>query len=101
MGDGVEGKRDIPAVDILLGRKHFLAGGRLAVEKLLELEELLGDELVLEQGQPALVERVNLELEQLPLLGGERGGPFGLVELGSCGFRCSTTAVAASTPGCG
>lgn len=71
-----------PAVDVLLGREDLLARVVLPVEEALEVEEFLGDDLVLEQGQPALVEGADLELEELPLLICERVDPSLLVKLG-------------------
>jgi len=82
-GEREAGWGGVPAVNVLLGGEPLLPGGGLAVEELLELEELLGGDLVLEMGKPALMQRVDLELEQLALLVGQRLDPFHLVKLGA------------------
>lgn len=78
---------EVPAVDVFLGREPGALLARLAGEPALEVEELLGEDLVLEEGEPAHVERVDLELEELALLGRQAVHPLLFVELEGGGFR--------------
>lgn len=80
--EGGEDGGEVPAVDVLLGREPGALLARLAGQPALEVEELLGEDLVLEEGEPAHVERVDLELEELALLGRQAVHPLLLVELG-------------------
>jgi hypothetical protein len=80
--DGVQGRVAGPRVDVGAGREDGGAALDLGLEEAFELQELGGDELVLEVDEPALVERVDLEGEQLLLLVGQGRDPGGLVELG-------------------
>jgi hypothetical protein len=75
------GIRYIPRVDILSRREPLLPRVRLALEEALELEELLLQDVVLEQSQPALVQGVDLEGQELALLVRQAGHPLVLVEL--------------------
>lgn len=72
---------DIPAVDVLGRRKHLLACGRLPVQEPLELEEVLGRYVVFQVGEPAVMQRLDLEAEQLLLLVRQAAEPLLLVEL--------------------
>lgn len=72
----------IPAVDVFAGRKDFLAGLHLFLEKSLEVEEFFAGDFVFEHAEPAVVEGFDFELEEALLLVCQAGHPSFLVELG-------------------
>lgn len=69
-----------PGVDVLEGREDFLALLGFAFQEALEVEKVWACDLIGEVGQPGVVESVDLELEQVLLLGGELGEPGVFVE---------------------
>lgn len=71
----------IPRVHVFHWRIHSLAAVQLLLEEALELEEVGRDQHILEVRQPALMQRVNLKLEQLLLLVGQSLDPCFLVEI--------------------
>lgn len=66
------------------GRIQRLATGYFPLEEALQLKEARRDEHIFEMRQPAIVQRVDFELEELFLLGGELGDPCCLVEAHGC-----------------
>lgn len=83
----------IPRIDILHRRKHLLPTLSLLLQEALEIQELRRRDFVLQMRQPRLVQRVNLELQELLLLVGEFCYPRIFVELrcngrGLYAFRC-------------
>lgn len=71
-----------PAVHVLEGWEDLLACLALALQELLEVEEGLVSQVVGEIRQPGVVQRLDLELQQLLLLVGEGVDPLLLVEFG-------------------
>jgi hypothetical protein len=69
-----------PGIDIFHWREDFLARIKFFFEKALELEEFFAGDFVLELGQPAFMQSVNFEFQQVFLLVGEFGEPFLLVK---------------------
>lgn len=80
-----EGKR--PGVDIFERGEDGLALLFLLLQEALQVQELGSEDLVLEMGQPALVEGVDFELQEVSLLIRQLGDPFLLVELGRRRWR--------------
>ena len=72
--------RTLQRVYIAFGREDGLLALLLFLKEPLEGEELGLEDLVFEVGEPALVQRVDLELQQVFLLGSETLDPFVLVE---------------------
>lgn len=73
----------VPRVDVLLWRKDCYARIFLFLEEPLQVEELWSDQLILEMSQPTHVQRIDLQLQKLLLLRGERFNPLVLVEFGN------------------
>ena len=74
------GQRAAPGVGFFQGREDGLLCLLFLFDEPLQVEELFGHEIILQLGQPALVERINLQLEQLLLLGWQAGNPGILIE---------------------
>jgi len=53
-----------PRVDVCRRREDFLAREGFALEETFEIEEFLGDELILQVGEPGLVESVDFEEQE-------------------------------------
>ena len=70
-----------PAVDVFRRRKDLLARLQLPLEEAFQAEEFFAGDFVLQHAQPAVVQRLNLELEEFLLLGIELRHPRLLVEL--------------------
>lgn len=77
---------DVPGIHISSGRKDLLPILMLFLQETLQIEEILGDNLVFELRQPALIQRSNLQRQQIFLLRRELLDPFRLVELWQ--WRC-------------
>jgi hypothetical protein len=73
-------KIGIPGIDILRGREDLLGARHLPGQELLQIQKLLACDLIFEVCKPALVEGINLELEELSLLVLEAGYPLVLVK---------------------
>ena len=71
----------LPGVHISHGRIDSLSTCELLLQEPLQGQERRAGQHILEMWQPALVERLDLELQQVPLLVGELGHPRVLVEL--------------------
>jgi hypothetical protein len=69
-----------PGVDICHRREDLLACVNLLLEELLQLEKLLARDIILQNGKPALMQSIDLELQQLFLLGTELRDPGVFVE---------------------
>ena len=75
----------IPRIDILQRREDLLPTLSLLLQEPLEVQELGRRDFILQMCQPRLVQRVNLELEELLLLVGEFCYPRIFVEFGCNG----------------
>lgn len=79
-----------PGVYVLERREDLDARLEFLLEESLQVEKLLALDLIGQVREPALVQRVNLELQQLPLLLAKFADPLVLVELfgrGRTGLR--------------
>ena len=74
----------VPRVDVPFWRENELFVLLLLLEKLLEFQKVWLDNVVLEIGEPALVQRVDLEFQEVFLLVRECGDPFVFVEFLGC-----------------
>lgn len=70
----------LPRIDILFRRKDLGFGILFFLEEALQVQELSSHHLILEISKPALVQSIDLQLEQLLLLRRERRHPFVLVK---------------------
>jgi hypothetical protein len=82
----VRGREDIPRIHILRGWENLLPSFHLALQEPLQLQKAVTENLVLELFQPALVQCLKLQSQQVLLLGRELLDPCLLVEFG---YRCS------------
>ena len=77
----------VPGIDILHGWIDCLATRQLLLQEALQLEERRGKQDILDVWQPAVMQCVDLQLEQFFLLVGELRDPRVLVEFR--GGRCT------------
>lgn len=87
------GRGDVPGVDVCRRWEDFLAAFRFSGDEPLQLKELGLRDLVFQRAEPALVESVYLELEELLLLVGEFGHPGCFVELHGFCLRATGSAI--------
>lgn len=80
----------LPGVHILHWWKDGLLGVDLLLQKPFQIQEFLADKGIFQVREPALMKRLNLQLQQFPLLVRQFLGPFLLVEVDSSRLRLST-----------
>jgi hypothetical protein len=73
-------EKNMPRIYVLARREDFLAAHNFGFQETFEIQELLGDNLIFEMGQPTLVQGVDLESQEVFGLSRKRLGPGFLVE---------------------
>lgn len=81
--------QDKPAINLLFRRKNLLPSVLLRLEKAFQIQKLLGNNFIFQLGQPALMQGLNLQTQQLLLFRSKLGYPFLLVEFGRGGCHRS------------
>jgi hypothetical protein len=78
---------DIPRVHIFHRRENLLPTRNFLPEEFLQIQEVFGNDVILELSKPALMKCVNLQFQQFLLFICKFGDPGFLVEFGG-GLRC-------------